>query len=71
MAEQERTLEEIREAGLQALITHLGPVGMIRFLQQFETGRGNYTAEREQWLDNPPVQILAAEIQRRRHDSNS
>ena len=71
MSKQLKTMEEIREAGLQALIMHLGPAGMIRFLQQFETGCGDYTAEREQWLGNPPVEILAAEIQRTRHDSNS
>jgi len=71
MAEHERTLEEIRETGIRALITHLGPVGMIRFLQQFETGRGDYTTEREQLLGDPDLQTLAAEIQHRQHDTSS
>jgi hypothetical protein len=31
------TGEQIRLAGLEALLRELGPVGMIRFLQQFET----------------------------------
>ena len=26
-----------------------GPVGMVRFLQQYATGHGDYTAEREAW----------------------
>ena len=41
------TLDDIRRVGLDALARALGPVGMARFLQQFETGRGDYTAERQ------------------------
>lgn len=44
------TLEQIHADGLQALARELGPVGVVRFLQQFEEGRGDYTAERWQWL---------------------
>jgi len=40
------TLEEIRESGLKALDRELGPVGMVRFLHQFETGFGDYSVER-------------------------
>ena len=43
-------LNEIRQLGLQALLERLGPVGMVRFLQQFESGHGDYTLDREQWL---------------------
>ncbi len=31
------TLEQIRMTGLKALSRELGPVGLVRFLQQFET----------------------------------
>jgi len=31
----------LRKLGLEALTKALGPVGMARFLQQFETGMGN------------------------------
>jgi hypothetical protein len=34
--------EEIRRKGLAALRRELGRSGMIRFLEQFETGRGDY-----------------------------
>jgi len=44
------TLDEIRNAGIRALARELGPTGMVRFLQQFETGDGDYTAERVEWL---------------------
>jgi len=37
---------EIRKAGLQALAKALGPIGMVRFLQQYECGIGDYTKER-------------------------
>ena len=57
------TLEQIRLVGLEALIYKLGPVGMIRFLQQFETGRGDYSVERQQWLGNPDVQTLGGRIE--------
>jgi len=60
------TLEEIRLAGLDALARELGPVGMVRFLQQFETGHGDYTRERREWLGDRDVQAVAAEIESRR-----
>jgi hypothetical protein len=40
------TLEQIGLTGLKALSRELGPVGLVRFLQQFETGYGDYTTER-------------------------
>lgn len=55
-------LEEIRRRGLEALARQLGPVGMVRFLQQFETGHGDYTAERHRWLEPHSVQDLARQI---------
>jgi hypothetical protein len=59
-------LEEIRRLGLEALDRQLGPVGMVRFLQQFETGRGDYTAERDQWLPKTGVSDLARQIREQR-----
>lgn len=63
------TLEQIRLTGLKALSRDLGPVGLVRFLQQFETGHGDYTAERHRWLGEPTVQYLAQEIERQRETS--
>ena len=56
------TLDEIRRKGLEALVRELGPLGMARFLQQFESGSGDYTAEREEWLGDDDVKELAAKI---------
>ena len=44
-------LVEIRKIGLQALKEALGPVGMIKFIQQYENGSGNYTNEKYQQPD--------------------
>jgi len=60
------TLDQIRIEGLKALERHLGPEGMIRFLQQFETGRGDYTKERHKWLKEISVETLAEKIVKQR-----
>lgn len=60
------TLEQVRLAGLQALSRDLGPVGLVRFLQQFEMGYGDYTTERHGWLGDPTVRGIAQEIEHRR-----
>ncbi len=56
------SLREIREAGLEALARELGPVGMVRFLQQYETGSGDYTLERDTWLGDDTVEKLTDKI---------
>ena len=57
---------QIRKQGLQALTKALGPVGMTRFLQQFDLGGGDYTHEREQWLEGTTVEEIIKEIKQRR-----
>lgn len=37
---------DVREAGMQAVVDALGPVGFARFIQQFERGYGDYTKEK-------------------------
>jgi hypothetical protein len=49
-----KTISEIRKEGISALSKTMGPVDMARFIQRYETGSGDYTKERHQWLpDNP------------------
>lgn len=62
MNESILTLEQIRARGIQVLGEQLGIVGMVRFLQQSETGWGNYTEERHRWLGNPDVRALAKDV---------
>ncbi len=58
MIGQAMTLDQIRIVGIDALSQSLGPVGMIRFLQQAETGWGDYTKESEKWLGDPDLKEL-------------
>ncbi len=64
------TLEQVRLTGLEALSRDLGPVGLVRFLQQFETGYGDYTTERHRWLGERTVQDLAQEIECQRQTAS-
>ncbi|MCG3130814.1 MAG: hypothetical protein FLDDKLPJ_01587 [Phycisphaerae bacterium] len=57
---------EVRRAGLEALNERLGPAGMIRFLRMFDPGRGDYTAERHQWLDPLTLDDIVRSIENRR-----
>lgn len=54
----EMTPAEIRKAGLGILAKELGPYGFVKFMQQFENGRGDYTAERHQWLDGADIDSI-------------
>jgi len=66
MKTQGMTLEQIRLTGLEVLARELGPVRMVRFLQQFETGTGDYSVDRHRWLGEREVQEVAKEIRQRR-----
>ena len=54
------TLEQIRRKGLAALRKELGDAGMIRFLQQFENGAGDYARERHAWVDSTSLDDIRA-----------
>lgn len=53
-----QTLDEIRREGLAALRQKLGRAGMIRFLQQFSRGNGDYAKERHAWVDRTSMDDL-------------
>jgi hypothetical protein len=55
MNAQAMTPQQIREAGMEILSRELGVVGMIRFMQQFEMGQGDYSKDRHLWLDHYSV----------------
>lgn len=45
-------LEKIRREGLKALKDTLGIEGMIKFLQMYSGGKGDYTKEREIFIND-------------------
>jgi hypothetical protein len=53
-----QTLDEIRREGLEALRQRLGRAGMVRFLQQFGHGSGDYSTERHAWVDRTSMADL-------------
>ena len=59
---QMMTPQQIRVAGLAALSRELGLVGMIRFMQQFEMGQGDYSKDRHEWLDKYTVDDIANKL---------
>ncbi|MHA1168445.1 MAG: hypothetical protein ACTSP4_07930 [Candidatus Hodarchaeales archaeon] len=59
---------ELRKKGMEALVEALGPVGMVRFLQQFETGKGDYTLERKKWLNKTTIDDVIRDIKKQKQD---
>ena len=66
MKSEAMSLDQIRKVGLEALAQALGQTGMVRFLQQFEIGRGDYSKEKDQWLDNMSIQDIVKGIEEQR-----
>ena len=62
MSVMKKTDAQVRILGLQAVQRELGIVGLIRFMQQFEQGEGDYTHDREAWPADYTVDTLAAAI---------
>lgn len=57
-------LEDIRLEGLEALCQRLGPIGMVRFLQQYQRGRGDYSKQRHALLAGATVREIANRIRK-------
>ena len=61
-----KTISEVRKEGSQVLTKSLGPVDLARFIQSFETGSGDYTKERHEWLPENLDDIKGSLIERQR-----
>jgi hypothetical protein len=66
MTTEPLTLYEIRTIGFEALLRELGPAGAIRFIQQYETGHGDYTRNRKKLLPKKSVREIGREIMKKR-----
>ena len=56
MAVTVRELEKIRREGLKALKDKLGVDGMIKFIQMYSDGKGDYTVERDEFLKDVTIE---------------
>jgi len=63
------TPDEIRTAGMKALVKELGPAGAIRFLQLFHTNGGDYTAERREWMDTLSREEFLRDLESFQHNA--
>jgi hypothetical protein len=57
-----KDLNSIRKQGIDALTEKLGPIGMVEFMRQFDSGYGDYTKERHTWLDGLTIEDISSEI---------
>ena len=53
---------EIIKQGYDALVHSLGITDTIRFIQYFSPGKGDYTKERHQWLDEKTLENVFEEM---------
>lgn len=60
---------EISRKGYEVLVNTLGVADTIRFLKQFNLGRGDYTTERHQWLDEVSLEEFLNDIKQLREET--
>jgi hypothetical protein len=58
------TLHEINRKAHSILARELGPVDYLIFFRQYETGSGDYTRDRWQWLEGETIDSIAAEARK-------
>ncbi len=66
MSKTVKDLCTIRRKGIEALSEKLGPVGMVEFIRQFDSGYGNYTKERHAWLDEIDIKTIVKKAEAKR-----
>jgi hypothetical protein len=59
-------ISQLSSRARSALVQELGIVDAMRFLGQFRSGSGDYTAEREQLFKGESVASIVAEIKAQR-----
>lgn len=66
MSVQTLAVDSIRERGVKVLTRELGAAGMVQFMQQLQSGKGDYTKDRHKILGGLKVSQVVAEIRRHR-----
>ena len=66
-----KPLNQINEEAIQVLTRELGPSDTARFIQQFTTGDGDYTAERRERLQDTSIDDVMQAIKKHRDRSDS
>ena len=71
MVMEVRPLAEITTKALKVLYKEIGIVNTVRFINQFTTGYGDYTQEREILFADMTSDDIVSEIKRKRRPSRS
>ena len=64
-------LSEITREAVAVLVRELGVARTLRFLGQYRTGQGDYTAERHHFLADPPLEELLKQARRLDREQNA
>ena len=71
MVMEARPLAEITTEALKVLYKEIGIVNTVRFINQFTTGYGDYTQERERLFADMTLNAVVSEIKRKRRPGRS
>ena len=71
MAVETRPLAEITAVALKVLYREIGIVNTVRFINQFTTGYGDYTQERQELFAGMTLDDMVSAIKRKRGASTA
>lgn len=60
---------QLRETALSIIARELGPVGLLRFLRQYEQGYGDYTEDREFVLKDETLDTIVERVEKKEKDT--
>lgn len=63
-----KTLNEVTRQAIEVLTKEIGVADTIRFVNQFTTGYGNYTEEREKLFAGAELEDILGEIRESRKE---
>ena len=66
-----KTDYEIQQTAFDVLHKQLGISNLIRFMQQYDKGYGNYTVDRDEWQKQYTVDSLFTEIEAKKVKQNT
>ena len=66
MSVEIRPLSEINQQATAILAREMGIADALRFLNQFSSGSGDYTNERDQWLGNLSLEQITSKLKTKR-----
>ena len=67
MTTQIKPLSEVNHQAIRLLSEQIGVVDTIRFVNQFTTGHGNYTDERDALFGHLTLDEIISAIEKKRH----